>query len=246
MKIKVGILFKYDEDWIGGTYYFVNLINSLNHVSVEKKPEIHVFSNERDFISLYKSTNYEFLIFHDFKKSQHTKIERFINKVVFKIFNKQIFQREYNGDLDVLFSNQISSYFNRLTVKKKLFWIPDFQFKYYPEFYSENSLNRMNERLNWLSLNASNLVFSSYSSKRDWLNFYSKYKGKVNVLNFAVYHPEYESIDLKVLLTKYNLPETYFFSPNQFWIHKNHITVIKAVEVLRNKGQNICVVFSGK
>ena len=66
------------------------------------------------------------------------------------------------------------------------------------------------------------------------------------VLNFAVHHPEYDHIEINQLLHKYRIKEKYFFSPNQFWAHKNHIVTIKAVKLLKDNGTDINVVFTGK
>lgn len=67
------------------------------------------------------------------------------------------------------------------------------------------------------------------------------------MLNFAVTHPtNLHLIDINQLREKYGIPEKYFFSPNQFWVHKNHKLVLKAVKLLKNEGINILVAFSGK
>ena len=49
-RVKIGLLFSYDEDWIGGTYYILNLIHSLKLIEIEKMPELVILSeNEDDF-----------------------------------------------------------------------------------------------------------------------------------------------------------------------------------------------------
>jgi glycosyltransferase involved in cell wall biosynthesis len=87
---------------------------------------------------------------------------------------------------------------------------------------------------------------SSESVKKDWECFYPQYKGTTTVVNFAVTHPEFESLDIEMLREKFNLPVEYFFSPNQFWAHKNHIVVIKAAQILKQKGKPVVIAFSGK
>jgi glycosyltransferase involved in cell wall biosynthesis len=49
-----------------------------------------------------------------------------------------------------------------------------------------------------------------------------------------------------MLRAKFNLPVEYFFSPNQFWAHKNHLVVIKAAQILKQKGKPVVIAFSGK
>jgi glycosyltransferase involved in cell wall biosynthesis len=65
-------------------------------------------------------------------------------------------------------------------------------------------------------------------------------------VHFAVDVPKKSDLDGKELLKKFQLPEGFYFSPNQFWRHKNQILVIKAVEILKSEGVDVCVAFSGK
>jgi glycosyltransferase involved in cell wall biosynthesis len=49
------------------------------------------------------------------------------------------------------------------------------------------------------------------------------------------------------VLKKYSLEADYFFYPAQFWAHKNHIRILQALILLRDKnGKKPTVVFSGK
>lgn len=47
------------------------------------------------------------------------------------------------------------------------------------------------------------------------------------------------------VLKKYGLPEGYFFYPAQFWAHKNHIRILEALLILRERGIRFMVVFTG-
>ena len=44
---------------------------------------------------------------------------------------------------------------------------------------------------------------------------------------------------------RYSLPERYFFYPAQFWPHKNHARLVRALALLRDRGWDAAVVFSG-
>ncbi|MBC8111279.1 MAG: glycosyltransferase, partial [Verrucomicrobia bacterium] len=48
------------------------------------------------------------------------------------------------------------------------------------------------------------------------------------------------------LLKKYQIKKPYFFSPNQFWQHKNQLTLLKAIKVLKERDIKTLVIFSGK
>ena len=44
---------------------------------------------------------------------------------------------------------------------------------------------------------------------------------------------------------KKKLPKNFFYLPNQFWRHKNHFVVLRALNYLKNKNINVFVVSTG-
>jgi glycosyltransferase involved in cell wall biosynthesis len=243
---KLGLIFSYDEQWIGGTYYTINLIHALNILSEEDKPEIVVFSNEEDFTKLQNETVYPYLKYEAFEQDKFGVLSQFTNKITFKVFKKVIFKQQYKGHLDALFIMQRSGYLESIPFEKRIYWIPDFQDKYYPEFFTQEGLSKKHERSQWIAAYAKNIILSSEAVKKDWDEFYPNFKGRTTVVHFAVTHPEYDTIEITEVLNKYDLPENYFFAPNQFWAHKNHMIVIKAAEILKKEGNPIIIAFSGK
>lgn len=56
----------------------------------------------------------------------------------------------------------------------------------------------------------------------------------------------YNTLSDESILQKLHIKKSsYFYYPAQFWAHKNHIRILKAVDILKNKGVNVKVVFSG-
>lgn len=243
---RLGLIFSYDEQWIGGTYYTINLIHALNILSEEEKPEIVAFSNVEDFTKLQKETRYPFLKHEQLKQGKSDFLSRFFNKITSKALTKVFFKRQYKGHLDKLFVTQKADYFNNISQDKCIYWIADFQDKHYPEFFSADGLVKKHERSQWIADNAKNIILSSEAVKKDWMKFYPHYKGKTTVVHFAVTHPDFESFEIVELRKKFNLPEKYFFSPNQFWAHKNHMLVIKAAEFMKEQDNAVVIAFSGK
>ncbi len=243
---RLGLIFMNDEQWVGGTYYTINLINALNILTEEDKPEIVVFSNDEDFIKLQKETQYPYLIYEPFDQGKLDVLSRLINKITSKAFKKVIFKQQYKGHLDALFIMQRSGYLELIPFEKRVYWIPDFQDKHYPEFFTKEGLAKKHERSQWIADHAKNIILSSEAVKKDWVEFYPNFNGKTKVVHFAVTHLEYISLEITELLRKFNLPEEYFFAPNQFWAHKNHMVVIKAAEILKKQGNPVIIAFSGK
>ena len=246
MRKRLGLIFINDEQWIGGTYYTINLVHALNNLSDNQKPEIIVFSNTKDFQQLLGETDYPYLVFEDFSQSEYSRLEKVINNVSGRILKKKILRKSYKKPIDALFILQRSEYLESIPAEKRIYWIPDFQDKHYPQFFTEDGLRKKDERSKWVHQNAKKVIFSSQAVLDDWNKFYPNYKGVVKVVHFAVTHPEFDSLSIEELRLKHSIPEEYFFAPNQFWAHKNHMLVIKAAEILKNQGQPMVIAFSGK
>lgn len=242
----IGLIFSYDEHWIGGTYYILNLVHALNSLEDKTKPNLIVFSNRNDFNILSNDTQYPFLKFEDLSDNPKSKILRLINRISQKSIGKKIFRIYYTKPIDAVFPYRTISFLEKIPNDKRIYWIPDFQEKHFPEFYSTEHLN--NERIKNLDIaqNAKKLLLSSKSALNDLKTFYPDFRVNSYVVHFAVKMPSLIGFDNFDVLTKFQLPDVYFFAPNQFWRHKNHMLVLRAVEILKNKGINVMVAFSGK
>jgi hypothetical protein len=59
---KIALIFSYNEQWIGGTYYITNLISALVNLPDVDKPELIILSNKKDFKYLCSLVNYPYLM----------------------------------------------------------------------------------------------------------------------------------------------------------------------------------------
>ena len=229
----IALFFSYNEGWIGGTYYILSLIHALNLLSDESKPNLIIICNTDEEFLLVQQTKYPYIIRHPLNLNQPaTLVERVINKISTTLAGKRIVQKKqllnYAQPVDAAFPcPQMNTFAD---VKKSVFWIPDFQEYHLPEFFSNNKDER-DWRYNFGKYVAQNnlpLVVSSEDALNDFNTIYPTNKSEVSVIPFAVSHPNYTHLDIQQLKEKYKLHQPYFFSPNQFWKHKNHETVIEA------------------
>lgn len=240
---RVGIIYSYNEDWIGGAYYIQNLIRSLNYLPKREQFQLHILTSDKQgFEELKKVTGYPKMKFVS-EIIRYNKVERFINKVSFKIFKNKFISKKIQ--LDWLFP--LFDVPNHLKhISDLVFWIPDLQEKFLPNFFSAEDVKMRHSRyLKMIELNHK-IVFSSQSALDDFNTFYPDSKNEKKVLQFAVIHPALMEEDIKNVKERYGITGDYFFSPNQFWQHKNHISIIEAVKILKDKGVAIKVVFTGK
>jgi glycosyltransferase involved in cell wall biosynthesis len=239
---KVAIIYKYREDWIGGTYYIHNLIKALNLVEDEKKPLLLVISDERDFKELQKELEYPYLTNVPFD-CQYNLIQRAANKVSRKVLGHKIFDKE-RAVADISFPVLSERQFS--FGKRKLFWIADFQDYHLPLFFTAEEIEARKIYRDFVVRNGKSIVFSSESAKKDFNEIYPQNKLKQFVLPFAVIHPASLRDKTEDTISKYNLPAKYFICSNQFWKHKNHHVILRAINYLKNRGIDIHVVFTGK
>jgi hypothetical protein len=89
------------------------------------------------------------------------------------------------------------------------------------------------------------IMLSSEDARADCEQFYPKSKGRTHVVRFAVPYiaSNYNNDDV---LKIYDLPKVFFFLPNQFWKHKNHICVVNALKLCKAMGDEIVIAASGK
>jgi glycosyltransferase involved in cell wall biosynthesis len=238
---KLGILYGYNENWIAGTYYIHNLIHALNSLSDAQKPALVIYTgNVSEFEALQSSVNYPYMTRAVIPEISF--IEKFFNKVSFVLARRQI--AKIKLPVQLLFPIWDDKSFKK---RQCLYWIPDFQEHYLPQFFSEEEIK---SRKNWQSKLAKTkfckIIFSSNAAFNDYKSIYPTQNTINYVVPFAVTHPSFLHLDIKAVKEKYNIQGEYFISPNQFWIHKNHRVVIDAVKILRDKGTHVCVAFTGK
>lgn len=124
--------------------------------------------------------------------------------------------------------------------------IPDIMHKYYPSF-PEYPLKERVKR-NILYKNASEhsvfAIVDSLQGANDLNSFYSIPMEKIKIIPYVPsgYIYKYKDMSTKTasnILLKYSIPNKFLFYPARFWYHKNHIRLLKALELVRETYQEI-------
>lgn len=126
-------------------------------------------------------------------------------------------------------------------------WIPDFQIAHMPEFFSPAEIDKMSHEFNRLSLRSTRVIVSSYQAQKDLADFAPEFVSKSRVLQFVA-RPQFNAadVDLATLQQKYKFDPPYFLVPNQFWVHKNHKILVEALRILKDNGQEVLILATGK
>jgi glycosyltransferase involved in cell wall biosynthesis len=136
----------------------------------------------------------------------------------------------------------------KLREVKTLNWIPDFQYVHLPEMFSKKELKMRSLSHQYLLKESDAIVLSSYDALKDLKSIApDRYINKVHVLQFVSQPDEsYAVLDNKEdILKKFGIKKDFFYIPNQFWKHKNHMLVFEAIKQLKSEGIDICLVCTG-
>jgi glycosyltransferase involved in cell wall biosynthesis len=119
-------------------------------------------------------------------------------------------------------------------------WIPDFQHRYLPELFQEDWADR-DSAIKVVVEVARVIVLSSETAKRDLQKFYGDSGERVRVLPFhTAIPPAWLAMDAALTATRYGLASKYVICCNQFWQHKNHDTLLRAIAGTKSRIDLVC------
>lgn len=241
----IGLLFSYNENWIGGSYYILHLISAFDTLPIDEKPHLVIFITNHEDKNKVLATGYPYLEFVnlDFTINFY---QRIINKISRFLLGVNLFKPAHKmGITDFIFPYNLQE--SLRNIPYKITWIPDFQEHYLPDMFLEKNLHdRKEHQKNIVQLNLP-IIFSSVDSQNSFHKIYPHAKNKTFVVNFATTHEQYDGVNIDFLTSKYAITKPYAIAPNQFWKHKNHQVILDTLLLLKQEGKlNFQIVFTGK
>ncbi len=126
-------------------------------------------------------------------------------------------------------------------------WIPDFQHRELPHLFSWAAWVKRELGFRAQIAAGRTIMLSSHDARDACERHYPASVGRTRVVRFAVPSAgRPDTVAIRSAREAHGLPERYFYMPNQFWQHKNHILVIEALALLKQAGHFIVVAASGK
>lgn len=125
--------------------------------------------------------------------------------------------------------------------------IHDIQHVHYPEFFTPEQLVEREAVFAKCVEHAAVIQASSRYMRHDFCEQFAKLdESNVEVI------PEGVDIDLfsepqsdNDVIGRYELPDSFLFTPAQLWLHKNHLTTLKALKRLKDRGIVLPIVLTG-
>ncbi|WP_228040984.1 glycosyltransferase [Nodosilinea sp. LEGE 07088] len=130
--------------------------------------------------------------------------------------------------------------------RKNLYWIPDFQHHYLPHLFEPTELAWRDRNFSAIANSPGVLLLSSQSALTDFQTFYPAATVQPRVWSFCSTIRPGPEADCQPALAAFDLPPKFLYVANQFWRHKDHITVFAALNLLKQQGLTIPLVCTGK
>ncbi|ASU33650.1 glycosyltransferase family 4 protein [Mucilaginibacter xinganensis] len=241
--INIGFMLNFPVEYKGGINYLKNLFYAIQQC---KDTDVSVILFVPD------DTDDEYVaIFSPYAKIIRTKI---LKRKSFPWLLSRIGEKYFGYDPLVHFllkKNNISciSHSNYVCPDKKIKtinWIPDFQYLHLPDLWTAKQLSETSRLHKYLIEGSDKIVLSSFDAFNDFKTKYDKISKKVEVIHFVSQPVANQGGTSKPENKGYKTNDVpYFYLPNQFWTHKNHITAFKACEILINRGHKFQLITSG-
>jgi glycosyltransferase involved in cell wall biosynthesis len=242
---RVGFLFtSIGRESMGVLNYFISIIKAVDILRDVEKPVFVVIYD--DHIKKWvEAIEYPYLEFH--LEQKRGLIKTFLRSVISG-------SNQFVGDaiqaykLDGLYP--MNDYVGKIKNSERcmvISWYPDFQHKFYPQYFTGLNLIVKEWRLKQIIKKARHLVLSSNNAESHLRRFYKPNKNlQIHILPFVSILGHYKLPEIAEVRKRYDINGNYFFLANQFYKHKNHILAFQAVKILREKGIRAKLVCTGK
>lgn len=231
--IRIAFIVNFNPNaWLGGYNVIKNLIWSI-YLNKPKNIKIVLFVNKDIPSKFFKKLPAEIIKTNFFKNFKL--VDRILTRLEILILGKS---KNYDN---FFLKHKIDfvSHFNPLGRKSKInsfCWIPDFQEIHYPKYFTIRQLILRRLNLFYNILNSTKIILSSNTVKKDLKKIIKVDDEKLFVHQFYFKnYPLSKIIKFRALNKKFKIKKNYFFLPNQYWPHKNHMLVLKAIHYLLNK-----------
>ncbi|HEY9599672.1 MAG TPA: glycosyltransferase family 1 protein [Cyanophyceae cyanobacterium] len=249
--LRIALIMQGGLNWVGGTEYIKNIIYALasQPADIQSTFELCLIVSKTLDDKLYEQVQpYLNQVFYQEDDLSPINLK---NRIYWKIL--RTFQNYLNPQLELFLEEQkfdfVYPFFTTRRAKTRYrtaAWIPDLQHKILSEFCTKSEIQARDRSYGLIAKYASTVVMSSQSAQSDLIKFFpeSTYKSRVLTFKTSAPDPWYEG-DPHAVQKIYSLPERFFIVSNQFWQHKNHLTVFKALKLLQERAMYPIVVCTG-
>lgn len=257
----IGLYFSANKNNGGVFQYSLSFLEAIKNI---KEHNFVIFNDSSESLE-YFSDNFKIVNLNS-AGTKNTKLKKNIFRLGYRIilslrFNfiidkfgkfatKSIINKikEENISIMIFLGQSFSAHFLNMPTVNIVY---DLQHRINPRFpeVSKRGIWQMREYFyKKITKKSSIIIVDSEVGKNDLIKFYNFPSKKIIVLPFLA--PDYLENNItneaaKKLIAPLALPDKFIFYPAQFWPHKNHINILKAIKNLKDSNLKVNVVFCG-
>jgi glycosyltransferase involved in cell wall biosynthesis len=243
----------YMRGWLGGQIYLLNFARTMANLPKLKRPRLVVVvmddlqkdSSLNELVAALFQCNSVIGIFNGAGQSLFLKplLDRYL-ETHRGMHNGQSPQRKLFANVDWTFPVLYPSW-GIATVPRPIFWIPDFQHRFWPKYFKAEELVARDRDAIALAKRSVPIVFSSRDAESHFHLFFAERHSRSHVWHFHAAPDPAPLIGDTGAYAALDLPQRFYYTPNQFWPHKNHGTLFRALRQLLDDGHDVTFVCTG-
>lgn len=229
-RIGIGIELIDDPAWMGGTLYLRNLATCLLRMPEAERPHVQLLGAADTVARFWMEAGAS----PPAAVAARGRLGRLL-----RLLGRG---STVPSAIDVVYPGFGSTVAGSVTMR----WIPDFQHRHLPELFSTEEREARDRSIGAIAAHPGVVVLSSATAADDFRRFYPGHLATPRVWHFCSLLDSRGPVPPLPEVAGSRFPEKFLYLPNQFWVHKNHITVFKALARLRaDRGLRVPLVCTG-
>jgi glycosyltransferase involved in cell wall biosynthesis len=244
--VKVGFLFDAPLEYSGGLNYIKNLLYALSLVNDGSiRPYVFFSADIPPDVEAQFSAHATVV---KTKLLQRGTARWFARKVLYKTIGSMAPVNALLRSHGIAVLSHVWFVYKGRAPVPLIGWIPDFQYLHLPDFFptlDSADETRQNEKI---IAQSDVVILSSHDALKDFMRIAPPERSARGTVLQFVSQPRNGASAARprdALEQEYGFTGKFFFLPNQFWAHKNHLVVLRAVKMLKDKGIDVLVVCTG-
>lgn len=231
------------HDWHGGQTVVTNAIRALHDARPAQTRVYILGESSADSEAYAGATGADGVVTYAAPPPWSTDRIRSAVRVRLQSYNPSLESALRNAGVQLLIGESVSWRLGRVAT---VGWLWDFQHLHLPALFDSAELDRRDRKFRH-TMRLADRLLATASVTEDARTFAPEYADKVRVVQpCALIDSAIYERDCRAVVRKHKLPEKFFYVPNQFWIHKNHVLVLQALRLLRERGACPQVVLTGR
>src|SRR5262249_22493249 len=243
-RIRLALVNIDSPQWMAGGVYLRNLVYALGSLPIHERPEIGLVGTSNPTSAIAKEIADAGLASEEaVTKVRRQRIAAILSRLGTGLrgVRRSGHALSNAGRFDILYP---AGFGVTVPGTVPLFWIADFQHVHLPRLFAPSEIDARQRGAAEISRQDAILVLSSRSALRDFRPLFPDARVRPRIWSFCSSFGPAEAGGANPRQA-YGLPAKFLYVPNQFWMHKDHLTVFKALTIVTRKGIRPPIVCTG-